>query len=311
MSWSARDEPGAKEHFDAKEEVQQKVAMLAKKLSQCRHAIVFTGAGLSTAAGIPDFRSGMNTVLQTGPGLWAAQADYERQHPVRTEATRNDPRRPRVDLDSMLAKGPTYSHKAIAKLVDAGLVKAVMTQNVDNLHRRSGVPRTKLIELHGNLQCERCDTCGYEFERNFRIGPNPEQGHYTGRACEVDGCPGRLKDYLVPCGEDLPKREIDRAWDESEKADLCLVLGSSLTVTPACDYVGWVSKSTKQRYYGGGKRHVGELFIVNIQQTPFDSDATAVIHTFCDDVMRLLMETLGLHLELDTKTKTGDSSRAA
>lgn len=243
----------------------------------------------------------MKTVLKTGPGLWAAQADYERRNPVRTEETKNDPKRPRVDLDGFLEVQPTYAHRAIAKLVQEGLVKTVLTQNVDNLHRRSGVPREAMIELHGNLQCERCDKCGKDYERAFRIGPNPGQQHYTGRTCEMPGCRGRLKDYLVPFGEDLPKRETQRAWQESETADFCLSLGSSLTVTPACDYAGWVSTSTKQRFYGdrrlpGGVQR-GSLAIINIQKTPYDADSIAAVHTFCDDVMRELMNLLGLVVE--------------
>lgn len=294
MSWSARDEAGASEFFDSEEEVRMKVAKLAQGLRNANHTIVFTGAGLSTSAGIPDFRSGMNTVLKTGPGLWAAQADYEKRNPIRSDATKNDPTRPRVDLDEMLKKGPTFSHKAIAKLVEVGMVKTVMTQNVDNLHRRSGVKRKNLIELHGNLQCERCDTCGAEFERDFRIGPNSGQRHYTGRKCEVQNCSGYLKDYLVPFGEDLPQTETDRAWRESDIADFCLVLGSSLTVTPACDYAGWVASSTKKRFYQSGRNYTGKLAIINIQKTPYDRDAAVTIHAFCDQVMRELMSELGL-----------------
>eukprot|EP00746_Dinoflagellata_sp_MGD_P167858 gnl/MRDRNA2_/MRDRNA2_98803_c0_seq1.p1 gnl/MRDRNA2_/MRDRNA2_98803_c0~~gnl/MRDRNA2_/MRDRNA2_98803_c0_seq1.p1 ORF type:complete len:298 (+),score=46.79 gnl/MRDRNA2_/MRDRNA2_98803_c0_seq1:74-967(+) len=295
MSWSARDEHGAKEFFDSKDQVASKVITLAQELRNAKHAIVFTGAGLSTSAGIPDFRSGMNTKLQTGPGLWAAQADYERRNPIRTEQTKNDPTRPKVDLDEMLKKAPTFSHKAISKLVESGMVKTVMTQNVDNLHRRSGVKRKHMVELHGNLQCERCDTCGAEYERDFRIGPNSGQQHYTGRKCERPGCPGKLKDYLVPFGEDLPKTETDRAYHESEVADFCLVLGSSLTVTPACDYAGWVSSSTKRRFYGrNSNAYKGKLGIINIQKTPYDQDASIVIHSYCDDVMRELMSQLDI-----------------
>lgn len=310
MSWSARDEEGAKEFFDSPEEMRAKVAKVAREIRKSKHAIVFTGAGLSTSAGIPDFRSGMSTVLKTGPGLWAAQADYERRNPVRTEATKNDPTRPRVDLDSFVSVPPTYAHRAISKLVEEGIVKTVLTQNVDNLHRRSGIPRGNMIELHGNLQCERCDVCGKDFERDFRIGPNPGQQHYTGRHCEVPGCRGRLKDYLVPFGEDLPKKEVDRAYRESETADFCLVLGSSLTVTPACDYAGWVATSTKQRFYGRLPRDAqrGSLAIVNIQKTPYDTDATACVHAFCDDAMRELMDQLGLVVEESKPSGTSAES---
>lgn len=300
MSWSARNDTDAREIFDAKPELTRKITRVAAHLRRAKHAIVFTGAGLSTAAGIPDFRSGMGTALPTGPGLWAAQADYERRHPQRTEFTKNDPKRPRVDLDTMLAKAPTLSHRAIARLVAEGMVQTVITQNVDNLHRRSGVPRDQLVELHGNLQCERCEACGRDHERDFRIGPNPGRQHVTGRACEH--CGGRLKDYLVPFGEDLPERETGRAWHESEVADLCLVLGSSLTVTPACEYAGWVAASTKRRYYGGatderGDALHGALAIVNLQRTPYDGDADVVAHALCDDAMRELMSQLGLTLE--------------
>jgi NAD-dependent SIR2 family protein deacetylase len=260
---------------------------VARLLRQAKHAIVFTGAGLSTGAGIPDFRSGLNTKLPTGPGLWAAQAEYERKHPVRNEQTRNDPARPKVDLDKFLHVQPTAAHRAIAKLVREGLVKTVLTQNVDNLHRRSGVPRANLAELHGNLQCERCEACGTEYERDYRIGPNGQQQHYTGRQC--DKCAGWLKDYLVPFGEDLPESETSKAWTESDLADFCLVLGSSMTVTPACDYAGWVA----QRW----DKPKGKLVIVNIQKTPYDRDAAVVIHGFCDEVMEKVMHELGLDLD--------------
>lgn len=296
MSWSARDDIDSREFFDSKEMVREKAKTLAKLLGEAKHTIVFSGAGLSTAAGIPDFRSGMKTVLKTGPGLWAAQADYERRNPVRTEATKNDPNRPRVNLDAFLTVPATFSHKAISKLVEVGLVKTVMTQNVDNLHRRSGVPRRNLIELHGNLQCEKCDRCGQEYERDFRVGPNPGQQHYTGRQCEIPHCGGWLMDYLVPFGEDLPKSETDRAWRESEVADLCLVLGSSMTVTPACDYAGWVARKTS-RLYQNPPEERGALAILNIQKTPYDKDASVVVRAFCDDVMRLLMKELDLDVD--------------
>jgi NAD-dependent SIR2 family protein deacetylase len=300
MSWSARDEAGAKEFFDSEEAMKAKMATVAQALRRSKHAIVFTGAGLSTSAGIPDFRSGVKTVLKTGPGLWAAQADYEKRNPVRSEETKNDPKRPRVDLDEMLKKEPTFSHKAIAKLVEVGMVKSVMTQNVDNLHRRSGVNRKCMIELHGNLMVERCDRCGRDYERDFRIGPNPGMQHYTGRKCD---CGGSLKDYLVPFGEDLPKKETDRAWRESEAADFCLVLGSSLTVTPACDYAGWVASSTKQRFYNTrSNKYQGTLAIINIQKTPYDQDASPAIYSFCDDAMRELMSQLGLEVSEQTES---------
>ena len=195
----------------------------------------------------------------------------------------------------MLKVEPTFAHKAISKLVELGIIKQVMTQNVDNLHRKSGVPRGKLIELHGNLQCEVCDTCGAEYERDFRIGPNGGNAHYTGRKCEREGCDGWLKDYLVPFGEDLPKKEVQKAWDASVKADFCLVIGSSMTVTPACDYAGWVGRKTDKSYtYPEKPSPKGDLCIVNIQKTPYDDDATVAVNGFGDDILRKLMEEMGI-----------------
>lgn len=299
MSWSARKEDDTREYFDTDDELRRKAQIIAENLKSSRHGIIFTGAGLSTSAGIPDFRSGLNTVLPTGPGLWAAQAAYERRtNGERSERTKNDPSRPKVDLDKFLHVEPTYSHKAIAALVERGYIKCVLTQNVDNLHRRSGVPRSKLCELHGNLQCEKCDTCGKEYLRNYRIGPNMETQHYTGRRCEDSYCNGFLKDYLVPFGEDLPKSEVSRAWNESDKADFCLSLGSSLTVTPACDYAGWVGQKTHAKFtHPHPPAKKGFLGIINIQKTPYDHVAGAVCNGFCDKVMEMVMEEMGINLQ--------------
>jgi len=255
---------------------------------------------------VPDFRSGLNTALKTGPGLWAAQADYEkRTNGRRDEFTKNDPTRPRVDLDAMIKKQPTFTHKALSKLVEKGYLKTILTQNVDNLHRKSGVDRKNLVELHGNLQCEVCDSCGMEYERDFRIGPNSRKGagnHFSGRYCDR-GCGGRLKDYLVPFGEDLPKTETDRAWRESELADFCLAIGSSMTVTPACDYAGWVSASVKAKFNHPPNQVYGSLAVINIQKTPYDKDAEVVLHGYCDEAMRYVMEELGIdvgEMEVDS-----------
>lgn len=300
MAWSARGEKDVAEFFDGPAELREKAKRVAAALRESRHAIAFTGAGLSTSAGIPDFRSGLSTVLPTGPGLWAAQADYERRTGgVRNEQTRRDPTRPRVDLDRMLHVQPTFAHRALSRLVERNLIKTVLTQNVDNLHRKSGVPRENLVELHGNLQCEVCDTCGAEFERDFRVGPNPagdRPAHYSGRSCERQGCSGWLRDYLVPFGEDLPKKETDRAWDESDAADFCLVLGSSMTVTPACEYAGWVGRKTHRRWQNPPAKR-GFLAIANIQKTPYHADAGCVLHGFCDEVMRAIMEELGIEVD--------------
>ncbi|CAD7927534.1 unnamed protein product [Amoebophrya sp. A120] len=294
MSWSIReDEESKREFFDDEEALLAKIKYVASLLKNAKHAIVFTGAGISTSTGISDFRSGMQTKSPGGPGFWERQADYERKtRGARNEFTKNDPQRPRIDLDAMLGKQPSYTHFAIAKLVELGIVKCVLSQNVDGLHRKSGIVNDhELAELHGNLLVEFCPRCFHKYERNFRVGPNPGRAHKTGRWCDKCG-DVELKDNLVPFGEDLPKHETDKAWHQSDVADFCLALGSSLTVTPACDYAGWVGQ--KKNY--AGENQNSHLVIVNLQNTPYNHHATEVVHGYCDRVMELLMKEMSVQI---------------
>jgi NAD-dependent SIR2 family protein deacetylase len=149
----------------------------------------------------------------------------------------------------------------------AGVLKALISQNTDGLHRRSGVDPSKLFELHGNSNLERCRTCGKEYLRDYRTRNSTKGVHHhaTGRLCAKGSCRGKLYDTIINFGEDLPARIIDGAFEESKAADLCLVLGSSLTVTPAADVPAGVARR-------------GRLVIVNLQATPLDSTAALVIH---------------------------------
>ncbi|CAD7957726.1 unnamed protein product [Amoebophrya sp. A25] len=298
MSWSAHaTEDDKKEFFDSPDVLQSKARKVANLFRNSKHAIVFTGAGISTSVGVADFRSGLNTKSPGGPGLWERQADYERKtNGARNAFTKNDPTRPKVDLDAMIGKEPSFTHRAIAKLVELGMVKAVLSQNVDNLHRKSGLrDRTQLAELHGNLMVETCPNCGAVYERPFRVGPNMGKNHMTGRNC--DKCGHVLRDNLVPFGEGLPKEETDKAWKHSDGADFCLAIGTSLTVTPACDYAAWVGQKSKPQYVEWTKNHTpekGDLVIVNLQRTPHDGLASEIMHGFCDDAMKRVMEELGV-----------------
>jgi NAD-dependent SIR2 family protein deacetylase len=122
---------------------------------------------------------------------------------------------------------------AFVKLYELGILKFLISQNVDGLHRRSGIPSEKLAELHGNVNLERCKKCGKEYLRDYEIGCT--LNHVTGRLCTIPGCNGVLLDSIINFGENLPKREVREGFDNSLKADLCLALGSSLRVTPAAD----------------------------------------------------------------------------
>lgn len=252
------------EYFDQPQELEEKCQFLAKMIASSRHMIAFTGAGISTGAGIADFRSGVNTKLPTGPGMWEI---------------------PKVDrgsgniLEQCVKASPGRTHGVLFRMWKAGILKHVISQNVDGLHRKSGIPKTALSELHGNIFVERCTRCGWEYERDFNVICS---GGFTGRNCERGRCGGALRHSGVGFGDDLPEKIVKAAWDNTESTDLCLALGSSITVTPASEMPAFVA-----RRHGGQKSaaHGKGLVIVNLQATPCDSQAALRVNGLVDDVM--------------------------
>eukprot|EP00747_Dinoflagellata_sp_TGD_P181041 gnl/TRDRNA2_/TRDRNA2_34484_c0_seq1.p1 gnl/TRDRNA2_/TRDRNA2_34484_c0~~gnl/TRDRNA2_/TRDRNA2_34484_c0_seq1.p1 ORF type:complete len:343 (-),score=59.01 gnl/TRDRNA2_/TRDRNA2_34484_c0_seq1:68-1027(-) len=247
---------------DTRPELAEKVDMLATWWRCAKHVVVFTGAGVSTAAGLPDYR---------GPeGIWTRK--------LRGELVVDDT----LDLDLRKMK-PTKTHEALARLHKAGLISHVATTNVDGLHRKAGLPTDVLSELHGNSFVEECSSCGRMFERDFVV--RTATGlfeHATGRACEI--CAGALRDIIVNFGntfEHVPSMEAahDSTWVQCLKADLVVVLGSSLSVPTACDLPETCLSPRDEKPYGG------RLVIVNKQRTPKDAMAAIRIFASCDDVV--------------------------
>jgi len=249
------------EHKDTEDVVESKAAEVAQWIKQAKHFIIFTGAGISTSAGIPDFR---------GPeGVWTLRA----QGKARTSPS-----------TSSIKAIPTPSHMSIVSLFQSGYLKFLISQNTDGLHRKSGVNPNLLAELHGNSNIEKCDKCGKQYLRDYRVrNANKVSDHLTGRKCSKPKCGGNLHDSIINFGENLPTRDLDLGFSNAEKADLCLVLGSSLTVTPAADMPKLVGKKAK-------------LVIVNLQKTPLDKYAKHKVHTTADDFMRLVMRNLELEI---------------
>jgi NAD-dependent SIR2 family protein deacetylase len=261
-----------REFFDTPDELEAKVEQLAQWVRESSHFTVFTGAGISTSAGIPDFRSGYNTVLPTGPGAWEKAAKKVKD-PKKTIRT------------AMQSAVPTPTHMSYVKLMQEGLLKFLISQNVDGLHRKSGIAPAQLAEVHGNTNLERCKRCGKEYMRDHRVRTAQKvHDHLTGRKCDDPACRGELADTIINFGENLDDRIINAAFENAARSDLCLAMGSSLRVTPAAD----VPKETKRR---GGK-----LVIVNIQKTPLDHRADMVINAFCDTVMQMLLNKLQLEI---------------
>jgi NAD-dependent SIR2 family protein deacetylase len=252
------------------------ITQLAGWMRTARHCVAFTGAGISTSTGVPDFRSGMNTVLKTGAGVWTLRdaAEKEGKSSVSTPVLRV----------STLQAIPSPSHMSLVGLYEVGLLKHLVSQNTDGLHRRSGFPPECLSELHGNSNLEVCARCGREYMRDFktRSDTNGEGSHRheTGRVC---GCGGRLRDTITNFGESLPEKPITLAHKAMHKADMCLTLGTSLCVEPAVDVPKIVHEKPN-----------GRLVIVNLQSTPLDRMADLRINATIDTVFTRLMPKLGV-----------------
>eukprot|EP00771_Trimastix_marina_P000268 gnl/Trimastix_PCT/1280.p1 GENE.gnl/Trimastix_PCT/1280~~gnl/Trimastix_PCT/1280.p1 ORF type:complete len:532 (+),score=133.72 gnl/Trimastix_PCT/1280:155-1750(+) len=262
MSHTAHTTPEQmEEHYESPEQMRSKARRIAQMIRSSNHCVFFTGAGVSTSTGIPDFR---------GPqGVWTLAAKGEQ----RTERA--------VDT---LAALPSLTHMAMVTLIREGRLKFVISQNCDGLHRRSGIPSDKIAELHGNTNIERCTnpSCKKEYFRDYHVRrAHGVFEHETGAHCRLCGAP--LVDTIVNFGENLPTSALEAGFRHAGQADLLIALGSSLTVTPAADM---------PREVGRRRRH--DLVICNKQITPLDNLASLRVFGNCDDLMRGVMEELGL-----------------
>src|SRR5438270_4547 len=191
------------------------IAQLAGMLRRARDAVVFTGAGISTESGIPDFRS--------PGGLWTRMAPIEFQDFVSSKTMRNEAWRRRFAMEEMFAGvRPNAGHETIAALVARGTVSHVITQNIDNLHQMSGVPSGRVIELHGNTRYAKCLECGRRAELD------PIRVHFEAHDAPPDcsECGGLLKTATISFGQAMPESEMERAERAARACDLFLVLGS-------------------------------------------------------------------------------------
>ena len=273
-----KTEEEKREYFDEPAVLEEKITKLADLIRNSKNMMAFTGAGLSTAAGIPDYRSGANTVVETGPGCWEKAANIEK---ARKEGKLYQPPT-KTNFNVTIQKAfPTKGHMALKDLMDRGILKGVISQNVDGLHRKSGIPADKIFELHGNTNLEVCEKCKKDYMRDFRVREaQKNKDHKTSRKCDKKECSGQLHDSIINFGEALNPNIIQGAWDAGVKADLMLCLGSSLRVAPA-------NQIPINMTWQGGK-----MVIVNLQQTPLDEFADFIIHARIQTVMTKVMEKL-------------------
>jgi NAD-dependent deacetylase len=242
-------------------------ARLAALLREAQPCVVLTGAGVSTESGIPDFRS--------PTGLWARFDPLEYGS---IDAFRADPEKvwrfyaPRF---SMLADArPNDAHLALARLERAGLVRAVVTQNIDLLHSRAG--SREVVEVHGSIRTSTCPRCGrrYELERVLELLERE-----AAPACPE--CGSALKPDVVFFGELLPSAAIDRAFELAREAALLLVVGSALEVHP-------VAGLPRETLDGGGR-----VAIVNLGPTSFDGRAALRVEAPAGETLRAVADALG------------------
>jgi NAD-dependent deacetylase len=238
-------------------------------LREARDTVVFTGAGISTESGIPDFRS--------PGGIWTQMAPIEFQDFISSSAMRKEAWRRRFAMEEMFASvKPNAGHEAIAALVQRGIVSHVITQNIDNLHQMSGVRSESVIELHGNTRYAKCLECG----RRAEIEPIRAHFEARGEAPDCSACGGLLKTATISFGQAMPESEMERAERATRACDLFLVLGSSLVVYPAAGFPLLAKR--------GGAR----LVIINREPTDQDSMADLVLHTEIGPTLQTAMDML-------------------
>jgi NAD-dependent deacetylase len=199
-----------------------RAAELTAMLRASRCAVIFTGAGISTESGIPDFRS--------PGGIWTKMAPIDFQDFVASAEMRKEAWRRRFAMDETFETAkPNVGHHAVAKLVARGIASHVITQNIDNLHQESGVPHDKVIEIHGNTRYAKCLRCGLPVELN------PIRAYFNahGKPPDCAGCGGIVKTATISFGQAMPEAEMARAEQAIRECDLFVVLGSSLVVYPA------------------------------------------------------------------------------
>lgn len=234
----------------------QRVLQLAALLRASRQAVVFTGAGISTESGIPDFRS--------PGGIWTKMMPINFDEFVSSSEARRESWRRRFEMEGTWnTVKPNTGHVAVAELVRQGKVSHVITQNIDNLHQDSGVPENQIIELHGNTRYAKCLNCGQRMEiaairRHFEVHGEPP---------DCPACDGIVKTATISFGQAMPELEMERASRATLACDLFVVLGSSLVVYPAAGFPLLA------------KRNGARLVIINREPTEQEPYADLALHS--------------------------------
>lgn len=235
-------------------DLQSGVERLGDMIASARIIVPFTGAGISTECGIPDFRS--------PGGIWTRNRPIQFDEFVASQEARDESWRRRFAMEEVFAAAkPGRGHRALASLHRAGKIPAVITQNIDNLHQASGFAADRVIELHGNTTYARCIGCGQAYQLDW-VKRRFDQ---AGAAPNCAACDAPVKTATISFGQAMPEDEMQRATALSQACDLFIAIGSSLVVWPAAGFP-MMAKNAGAR-----------LVIINREPTEQDDIADLVI----------------------------------
>lgn len=235
-------------------DLQSGVERLGDMIASARIIVPFTGAGISTECGIPDFRS--------PGGIWTRNRPIQFDEFVASQEARDKSWRRRFAMEEVFAAAkPGRGHRALASLHRAGKIPAVITQNIDNLHQASGFAADCVIELHGNTTYARCIGCGQAYQLDW-VKRRFDQ---DGAAPNCAACDAPVKTATISFGQAMPEDEMQRATELSQACDLFIAIGSSLVVWPAAGFP-MMAKNAGAR-----------LVIINREPTEQDDIADLVI----------------------------------
>jgi len=246
-------------------ELDEARTLLREAVDQANKIVAFTGAGISTECGVPDFRS------KNSP--WLRYKPIEFDLFMSDVLMREEAWRRKFALDDIYGKAqPGRGHYALANLVESGKMTAILTQNIDNLQQMAGVADDRLIELHGNGSYATCVKCGlryelYDIRKNFdATGAAPD--------CTACGAPGKAA--TIAFGQPMPEKAMQRAFAVTADCDLFLAIGSSLIVYPAASFPSLA------------RQHGARLVILNGEPTPLDHLADLVLRGDIGDILQPL-----------------------
>jgi NAD-dependent deacetylase len=241
--------------------MENKINQLAEKLARGKKNVVFTGAGISTESGISDYRS--------KGGIWDRYQPVYFDEFMSSESARIRYWQQKSELSKELDGAvPNAAHNALADLYRKGLLDLVITQNIDGLHQKSGLPEDKVIELHGNTTRIRCLNCEVIVDLNQTLA-RIENGDFA----PVCTCGGYLKPDTISFGQSLREQDLNVAFAASQTCDVFLAIGSTLIVNPA------------SKMPDIARRQGAFLAIVNLSETPYDSVCDLLITGRAGDIL--------------------------